>query len=280
MSIISGVRSVLLISQRPKPAFAVLLALAWVAVPPGYSASGVHPSDVPLTSSTASSSPDIVVGFVGGFVRHDDPHHGPVKLAQRLRETYPAGVAIETFENRHRKSAYRAIVRLLDTNHDGVLSDAERRHARIVLFGHSWGASAVVSLARDLQRQNIPVLLTVQVDSVAKIGQNDSVIPSNVAQAINLYQPNGLIHGRKKISAADPARTEILGNYRFDYRKQPVPCPSCPRFIGFFERTHLESECDPRLWSQVENLIRSHLAASASSRETTANSSPAVPTSK
>jgi hypothetical protein len=271
---------VLLISQRSIAAFAVLLALAWVAVPPGYSASGVHPSDVPLISSTASSSPDIVVGFVGGFVRHDDPHHGPVKLAQRLRETYPAGVAIETFENRHRKSAYRAIVRLLDTNHDGVLSEAERRHARIVLFGHSWGASAVVSLARDLQRQNIPVLLTVQVDSVAKIGQNDSVIPANVAQAINLYQPDGLIHGRKKISAADPARTEILGNYRFDYRKQPVPCPDCPRFIGFFERTHLESECDPRLWSQVENLIRGRLSASASGRETTADSSPALLPSK
>ena len=269
-----------LLSQRPIPAFVSLLVLAWGVAPPCYSASGVQPSDGPLISSTASSSPDIVIGFVGGFVRHDDPHHGPVKLAQRLRETYPAGVAIETFENRHRKSAYRAIVRLLDTNHDGVLSDAERRNARIVLFGHSWGASAVVSLARDLQRQNIPVLLTVQVDSVAKIGQNDSVIPANVAQAINLYQPNGLIHGRKKIRALDPARTEILGNYRFDYRKQPVPCPDYPRFIGFFERTHLESECDPRLWSQVESLIRSRLSASASGRETTADSSPAVLTSK
>jgi len=271
---------VVLVSQRPTPALAVLLVLAWAAAPPCYSASGVHPSEVPLISSTASSSPDIVIGFVGGFVRHDDPHHGPVKLAQRLRKTYPAGVAIETFENRHRKSAYRAIVRLLDSNHDGVLSDGERRNARIVLFGHSWGASAAVALARDLQRQNIPVLLTVQVDSVAKIGQNDSVIPANVAQAINLYQPNGLIHGRKKISAADPARTEILGNYRFDYRKHPVPCPDCPRFIGFFERTHLESECDPRLWSRVENLIRSRLSASPSGREPTADASPAQLTSK
>jgi hypothetical protein len=272
VSIISGVRSVVLILRRRISAFVFWLVLAWAAAPPCYSASGVHPSEV--------SSPDIVIGFVGGFVRHDDPRHGPVKLAQRLRETYPSGVAIETFENRHRKSAYRAIVRQLDTNHDGVLSEAERRNARIVLFGHSWGASAVVALARDLQRQNIPVLLTVQVDSVAKIGQNDSVIPANVAQAINLYQPNGLIHGRKKISAADPARTEILGNYRFDYRKEPVPCPDCPRFIGFFERTHLESECDPRLWSQVENLIRSRLSASASGRETAADSSPAGLTSK
>ena len=280
VSIISGVTSVVLILQRRISAFVFLLVLAWAVAPPCYSASGVHPSQIPLISATVSSSPDIVIGFVGGFVRHDDPRHGPVKLAQRLRETYPSGVAIETFENRHRKSAYRAIVRQLDTNHDGVLSEAERRNARIVLFGHSWGASAVVALARDLQRQNIPVLLTVQVDSVAKIGQNDSVIPANVAQAINLYQPNGLIHGRKKISAADPARTEILGNYRFDYRKQPVPCPDCPRFIGFFEHTHLESECDPRLWSQVENLIRSRLSASASGRETTADSSPARLTSK
>jgi len=30
----------------------------------------------------------IVVGFAGGFVRHDNPHHGPVKLAQRIDRTF------------------------------------------------------------------------------------------------------------------------------------------------------------------------------------------------
>src|SRR5260370_16520537 len=110
-------------------AFVFLLVLAWAGVPPCYSASGVHHSEISLISPTASSSPDIVIGFVGGFVRHDDSRHGPVKLAQRLRETYPSGVAIETFENRHRKSAYRAIVRQLDTNHDAALSHPDTQNA-------------------------------------------------------------------------------------------------------------------------------------------------------
>src|ERR1700682_5505427 len=75
VSIITGVRSVVLSSQRPIPAFVSLLVLAWGVAPPCYSASGVQTSDGPLISSAASSSPDIVIGFVGGFVRHDDPHH-------------------------------------------------------------------------------------------------------------------------------------------------------------------------------------------------------------
>ena len=77
---------------------------------------------------------------------------------------------------------------LLDTNHDGVLSADEKSRARIILFGHSWGAAAAVMLARDLRREGIPVLLTVQVDSVAKMWQNDSIIPDNVAEAVNFYQ--------------------------------------------------------------------------------------------
>ena len=28
----------------------------------------------------------ILVGFAGGFVRHNNPHHGPVQLAQRLMD--------------------------------------------------------------------------------------------------------------------------------------------------------------------------------------------------
>jgi pimeloyl-ACP methyl ester carboxylesterase len=251
-----------------------MLVLAVVIVPPAYPASGVNPANVTASTVSPVTSPEIVIGFVGGFVRHDDPHHGPVKLAKKLRETFPASVSIDTFENRHWKNAYRSILRMLDVDHDGELSKDEKKNARIVLFGHSWGASAVVALARGLEQQNIPVLLTVQVDSVAKIGQNDSVIPANVAQAINLYQSSGMIHGRKKIVAADPTRTEILGNYRFDYRKQPVPCPDCPWFSGYFERTHLEIESDPRLWLQVETLIRSQISLAANPREPASDTSP------
>ncbi|MGA8869140.1 MAG: hypothetical protein WB510_19350, partial [Candidatus Sulfotelmatobacter sp.] len=183
--------------------------------------------------------------------------HGPVELAQRLRREEPNGSShVEVFENRHRKRAYQAILRLLDSNHDGVLSDREKENARIILFGHSWGAAAVVMLARDLQREGIPVLLTVQVDSVAKLWQNDSVIPDNVAEAVNYYQPHGIVHGRAKITAADPSKTQILGNYMVDYRKDPVGCAENSWYDRFFTPGHAQSECDPHVWSRIEEMVK------------------------
>jgi pimeloyl-ACP methyl ester carboxylesterase len=216
-------------------------------------------ADGAIASRPSTSTSYIIVGFAGGFVRHDNPHHGPVRLAQRIRQSLPKGDSIQVFENRHRKAAFKSILRLLDSNHDGVLSDQEKSHARIILFGHSWGASAVVLLSRELDRAKIPVLLTIQVDSVEKPWQNDKVIPDNVAEAANFYQPHGLIHGRSSITAADDSKTQILGNYRFDYQKEPVQCTGASWFQRVFTPSHMQSECDPRLWSQVEGLVRQHM---------------------
>ncbi|HKT87332.1 MAG TPA: hypothetical protein VJQ59_02765 [Candidatus Sulfotelmatobacter sp.] len=207
----------------------------------------------------ATSTPRyIVVGFVGGFVRRTNPNQGPVKLAAKARRDLPGGSYVHVFENRHRKAAYKAILRLLDRDHDGTLSREEKAQARIILFGHSWGASSVVLLARELDRLDIPVLLTVQVDSVAKPWQHDGVIPDNVEAAVNFYQPHGFIHGRSMIEAADASKTEILGNYRFDYHETPVKCEGKSWFDRTFTRDHVQSDCDPRIWSQVENLVRQY----------------------
>lgn len=203
----------------------------------------------------------ILVGFVGGFVRHDNAHHSPVKVAQHLQRDSPKDVYIEVFENRHRKAALKTILRLLDANQNGVLSEEEKAAAHIMLFGHSWGASAVVLLARDLHRVGVPVMLTVQVDSVAKLWQNDIVIPGNVAAAVNFYQPHGFIHGRSEIKAADDSKTRILGNYRFDYKQTPVRCEGYSWFDRYITRDHMQSECDPHIWSQVENLVRERMTA-------------------
>ena len=199
-----------------------------------------------------------MIGFVGGFVRHDNPHHGPVILARRLQDSVPSDAYVQVFENRHRRSAYDTILHLLDKNHDGSLSADEKSRARIILYGHSWGASAVVMLARELQRLAIPVLLTVQVDSVRKLWQQDSVIPANVASAVNFYQPHGMIHGRPQITAADPLKTQILGNYRFDYSVTPAHC-SGGSWFDHIVPSHAKSECDPTLWGQVETLVEQRI---------------------
>ncbi len=164
-------------------------------------------------------------------------------------------------ENHHRERAYADIVRLVDTDHNGTLSAEEKRNARVVLYGHSWGASEAITLARQLDSDGIPVLLTVQVDSVAKPGENDQVIPANVAEAANFYQLNGFLHGEPQIRAADPARTHIIGNSRFDYKTNPIDCKQYPWYDRLFMKSHTEIECDPKVWTQVESLIRSKLPA-------------------
>ncbi len=210
-------------------------------------------------AATLPLPPVVVIGFVGGFVKHDDLIHSTVQLAARLRKDYPTGVSVATFQNREGDKARELVLRLLDTDHDGELSAQEKRNARIILYGHSWGASQAVTLARQLEKQGIGVLLTIQVDSVSKRGQDDALIPSNVSQAVNFYQPDGIIHGQREIKAADPAHTEIVGNFRFDYANNPIRCDAYPWLSRLFMKTHIEIECDPKVWDRVESLIREKL---------------------
>lgn len=207
----------------------------------------------------ASHAGSIVIGFVGGFVAHNNSIHGEVQLAERLRHNTSSNLQVKMFENHRGAQARQEVLRLLDTDHDGSLSLEEKGSARIAIYGHSWGASETVALARSLERDHIPVLLTVQVDSVQKLGEDDASIPSNVAQAVNFFQTDGLLHGRVRIYAADASRTQILGNVHFDYKDKSIGCHGYSWFARTFMRPHIEIESDPSVWAQVESLIRAKL---------------------
>src|SRR6266436_3115976 len=207
----------------------------------------------------AAKPPVIVVGFVGGFVAHDNMVHSGVQLAAHLHASHPSGVFVKVFENRRRENAHREILKILDTDHNGKLSDEEKKEARIIIYGMSWGGSETVSLAKELDGDHIPVLLTIQVDSVAKMRQNDQMIPANVGEAVNFYQSDGLLRGQPKIRAADEKYTKILGNYRFDYKSKNIKCDKYPWFLRVFAKYHTKIECDTEVWSQVESLISAKL---------------------
>ena len=221
----------------------------------------------PATRGPEGAADVIVIGFVGGFVRQNDAVHQEVQLATRLRNDYPTGVQVKLFANRQGQQAQQAILHLLDTDHDGKLSNEEKRAARIVLYGHSWGASEAITLARTLGTEGIPVLLTIQVDSVTKIGEDDGLIPSNVAQAVNFFQLNGLLHGRREIVAADRERTQILGNYQLDYKHKPVKVDGYPWYAQMFMKPHIEIESDPAVWNQIESMIRAKVPQAAVSTQ-------------
>ena len=213
-----------------------------------------------------SMPPAIVIGFVGGFISHDNLVHSEVQLAARLRKDYHSGVSVETFESYHEERALKKILSLLDVDHDGTLTAPEKNQARIIIYGHSWGGSEAIALARDLEKRGIPVLLTIQVDSISKFHENDAIIPANVAQAANFYQSAGFMHGQPKIRPADASRTTIIGNFRFDYKASPYNCAKYPWYDRIFGKTHTQIECDPKVWEQAESLIRLDLPPPTLSR--------------
>ena len=215
-------------------------------------------------SASASSSPDnrvIVIGLMGGFVHRDDPQHPEGRLIRELQQEHPTGAYFALFENGHIDEAYRSIVHEANINDSNRVSGSASANSRIILFGHSWGASALVRLARKLDRAGIPVALTIQVDSVAKPFSNDAVIPANVSEAINFYQTHGLVRGRSRIVAADGERTKIIGNFRRDYQTEPDACSNFSWYSRVFTRGHIEIECDPDLWLQIKALVERYLPA-------------------
>jgi pimeloyl-ACP methyl ester carboxylesterase len=202
----------------------------------------------------------IVIGFVGGFVRHDDVRHPEVRFAGLLRERYPSVVHAEVFSNHDGKNALRRVLQLLDANRDGLLTADEKEQASIIIYGHSWGGSQTVTLARQLGRQGVPVSLTIQVDSVHKPVHDDAVIPPNVRNAINFYQTKGLIHGRPSIRAVDRSRTNIIGNVETTYQDRRINCDNYPWIARHLNKPHHEIENDPLVWEQIASMIDTELS--------------------
>jgi hypothetical protein len=223
-------------------------------IPPKEASGCAFPGQLPPAACPARQ-PLIVIGFMGGRVHANNFAHGEARLARNLDQHYPDTVRAVTFANHDEHRALRTVLQLLDTTRDGRLSDREKNAARIVLFGHSWGASEAIQFARELDQRGIPVMLTVQVDSVEKSGEDDSSIPANVREAVNFYQTEGLLHGRTSIQAFDPKRTKILGSYESTYKVNHVSCAGYSWYARAFMHSHIEIENDDTVWDKIENLI-------------------------
>ena len=204
----------------------------------------------------------LILGFLGGRDPWNHPDRSVRKLALKLRELDLPGVHVETVENKKRALALKLISDGFDRNQNGSLDQQERASVRLILYGQSFGGAAVVKLARQLERMDMPVLLTVQIDSV---GLGDRVIPANVARAANLFQSNGsVIRGEPQIRAAKPACTAILGNFQFDYRTKQIDLGHVSWWKKSFRIAHTKMEHDPAVWAKVEEIILSALREVAS----------------
>ncbi len=193
----------------------------------------------------------IAIGFLGALEKWNDEHRSVRKLTLRLRSQ---GWQAESFSHRNLRTAKKAVVQALDRNGNKRIDPNEAQSARVVLYGQSMGGAAALKLAKYLRAKNVPVLLTVQVDS---FGARDHIIPDNVHAAVNFYQKHWFtVRGEDQIKAANPTRTRILGNFEYEYplwNWNTWP-ESWPRKV--FGGAHARMEADPVLWSRVESLIQ------------------------
>jgi hypothetical protein len=195
----------------------------------------------------------LIVGFMGGRESWDNDKRGVRKLALKLRAMNLPGVHVETIENKKRRLAIELICKAFDRNRDGQLDAGERTSARVLLYGQSFGGAAVVKLARQLKKIDVPVLLTVQVDSV---GRGDKMITSNVIRAANLFQRDGLIiKGEREIRPEDPSKTTIIGNFKFSYSGKKIDLSEVSWLKRLFQAAHTKMDHDPEMWALVERII-------------------------
>jgi hypothetical protein len=194
----------------------------------------------------------LVIGFMGGRSSSNNTHVGVGRMATALRDRKLENAHIVTVENVHRQLALELVKKAFNTNQDGKLSSTEAQSAKVILYGQSWGGAAVVKFARQLRQIGVPVLLSIQVDSV---GIEDADIPSNVRRAGNFYQNNGrIVHGESRIRADDPTRTTILFNQCHDYTNTNIKVRK-PWWRTIFRKDHMKMDHDPEVWNQVEELI-------------------------
>jgi hypothetical protein len=201
----------------------------------------------------------LILGFLGGRENWDDSSRGVRQLAMKIDSMNLPDVHIETLENRKRDLAIELIQNSFDSNRDGYLDERERNKARLIMFGHSLGGAAVVKLSHNLRDLGIPVLLTVQIDSVG-FTYDDHVIPSNVKSAANLYQLDGwLLVGEDEIVPEDSEKTKIIANLKFDYKNKEVDMSGVPWERRLLSVPHSKMDADPEVWSTVEQLILSEI---------------------
>ena len=205
------------------------------------------------TTTPVATNETLVLGFMGGRDSWSNENVGVGRLALKLRNSGLPRVHVETAENRRRDIAMRLVRNALDRNGNGTLEAVELDSAQVILYGQSFGGAAVVKFVRELEALGVPILLTVQVDSV---GIGDALIPPNVRAAANLFQRSGLIiRGESEIRAADPGQTKILGNFQFDYDNKDIDLSGLSWFKKIGRVAHAKMDRDPEVWTLVEALI-------------------------
>lgn len=171
-----------------------------------------RPGEVKKTTRT-SDSPNchiVYLGFVGALEPPNNKSSGVVQIRETLQGKEYPDVCANSFSPYVWMDGLDWLMKHFPT-HAGPLTPEELAEApKVILIGHSMGGWAMMSVARELRDRNIPVELTIQVDSV---GITDYTIPRNVKSAAIFHAHDVLMFlTAKRLRREDPSRTIILEN--------------------------------------------------------------------
>jgi len=152
----------------------------------------------------------IYLGFVGALEPAHNKYSGVVQIGDSLQGKDFPDVCAKTYSPYVWGDGLHWLLGHFPS-HAGVLTAEELQRApKVVLVGHSMGGWAMVNVARKLNSRDIPVELTIQVDSV---GFTDYTLPRNINSAAIFHARDVLMPiTTKHVRMEDPSHTKLLEN--------------------------------------------------------------------
>jgi hypothetical protein len=166
---------------------------------------------------SAQSSPPcriIFLGFVGALEPGDNKYSGVVQIRKTLQGADFSDVCARSLSPYVWTQGRDWLMKHFPS-HAGLLTSAELEVApKVILVGHSMGGWAMMSVARELRDRDIPVELTIQMDSV---GITDITVPRNVKSAAIFHARDVLMFmTTKHVRREDPNYTQVVADITVD----------------------------------------------------------------
>ncbi len=173
-------------------------------------ASSASPNIAPLQKQPSCRI--IYLGFVGALETSGNKRSGVVQIRDILQTKEYSDVCAKSFSPYSWTDGRDWLLHYFPS-HGGPLTPEELQQApKVILVGHSMGGWAMLSVARDLRSREIPVELTIQIDSV---GITDHTIPRNVKSAAIFHANDVLIFmTTKSVKCEDPNYTKMVADIR------------------------------------------------------------------
>jgi hypothetical protein len=152
----------------------------------------------------------IFLGFVGALEPAGNKYSGVVRIRKTLQGKEYSDVCANSFSPYVWTEGRDWLLKHFPA-HSGPLTPEElQRSPKVILIGHSMGGWAMMSVARELRSRDIPVELTIQMDSV---GITDYTIPKNV-KSCAIFHANDMLMfmTTKHVKREDPNYTNVVAD--------------------------------------------------------------------